>query len=131
MGGYRSRSEPIPFVPPSFMIGSIVIWSGSIATIPSNWQLCDGTNGTPDLRNRFVRGAQNQAAIDNTGGQDSQSHNFTSNIHAHVLLGAPPNTIQSGSGLDSITTSVAVTGTTDAEENRPAFYELAYIQRIS
>ncbi len=37
--------------------GVIVMWSGTIATIPSGWLLCDGTNSTPDLRNRFIIGA--------------------------------------------------------------------------
>lgn len=35
-------------------VGGIIMWSGTIATIPANWHLCDGTAGTPDLRNRFV-----------------------------------------------------------------------------
>lgn len=34
-----------------------MIWSRSVASIPAGWQLCDGTNGTPDLRSRFVYGA--------------------------------------------------------------------------
>ena len=34
--------------------GVIVMWSGSIASIPAGWYLCDGSNGTPDLRNKFV-----------------------------------------------------------------------------
>jgi hypothetical protein len=34
--------------------GVIVMWSGTIATIPSGWVLCNGSNGTPDLRNRFI-----------------------------------------------------------------------------
>ena len=38
-------------------IGSIIIWSGTVVSIPTGWQLCDGTNGTPDLRDRFVVGA--------------------------------------------------------------------------
>lgn len=37
--------------------GSIIMWFGTIANIPTGWALCDGTNGTPDLRNRFVIGA--------------------------------------------------------------------------
>ena len=37
--------------------GVIVMWSGTIATIPSGWVLCNGSNGTPDLRNRFIVGA--------------------------------------------------------------------------
>ncbi len=42
----------------SLPIGSIVIWSGTVASISTGWQLCDGTNGTPDLRDRFVVGAR-------------------------------------------------------------------------
>lgn len=42
------------FLVPSGFIG---MWSGTIVTIPSGWVLCDGTNSTPDLRNRFVIGA--------------------------------------------------------------------------
>lgn len=41
-----------------FPVGGIVMWSGSIATIPSGWFLCDGSNSTPDLRDRFVIGAR-------------------------------------------------------------------------
>jgi hypothetical protein len=37
--------------------GGIIMWSGTIATIPAGWALCDGSNGTPDLRNRFIAGA--------------------------------------------------------------------------
>ena len=37
--------------------GIITMWSGSIGAIPSGWFLCDGTNGTPDLRDRFIVGA--------------------------------------------------------------------------
>lgn len=34
--------------------GLISMWKGSIATIPSGWKLCDGNNGTPDLRDKFI-----------------------------------------------------------------------------
>ncbi|MGJ0848633.1 hypothetical protein ACR77J_18340, partial [Tissierella praeacuta] len=37
--------------------GAILMWSGSIANIPEGWALCDGNNGTPDLRDRFIVGA--------------------------------------------------------------------------
>ena len=40
-----------------FVTGMIMMWSGTIATIPSGWVLCDGSNSTPDLRNRFIIGA--------------------------------------------------------------------------
>lgn len=38
--------------------GIITMWSGAIAAIPPGWALCDGTNGTPDLRDRFIAGAR-------------------------------------------------------------------------
>jgi hypothetical protein len=51
-----------------FPSGGIVMWSGSIANIPSGWVLCDGTNSTPDLRNRFIVGAGSTYAVAATGG---------------------------------------------------------------
>ncbi len=39
-----------------FPSGGIIMWSGTVATIPSGWYLCNGSNGTPDLRNRFIVG---------------------------------------------------------------------------
>jgi microcystin-dependent protein len=38
-------------------MGGIIMWSGAVASIPTGWALCDGTNGTPDLRERFIVGA--------------------------------------------------------------------------
>ena len=37
--------------------GAIIMWSGALSAVPAGWQLCDGTNGTPDLRGVFVLGA--------------------------------------------------------------------------
>ena len=42
--------------------GVITMWSGSIATIPASWYLCNGSNGTPDLRNKFIVGAYSDTA---------------------------------------------------------------------
>ena len=55
--------------------GVICMWSGTIATVPSGWALCDGTNGTPDLVDRFVVAAGSTAGGDkydpgDTGGAD-------------------------------------------------------------
>lgn len=49
--------------------GIIVMWSGSQSNIPSGWVLCDGNNGTPDLRNRFIVGAGSVYSINSTGGE--------------------------------------------------------------
>ena len=38
-------------------VGSIILWKNSAASIPRGWQVCDGTGGTPDLRDYFVYGA--------------------------------------------------------------------------
>jgi hypothetical protein len=48
--------------------GMIMIWSGSVATIPTGWVLCNGSNSTPDLRDKFVIGAGNSYAVNGTGG---------------------------------------------------------------
>jgi hypothetical protein len=54
--------------PTAFLTGMIILWSGSIASIPSGWALCNGSNGTPDLRNRFIVGAGSTYSVDATGG---------------------------------------------------------------
>jgi hypothetical protein len=61
--------------------GVILLWSGSIASIPSGFALCDGTSGTPDLRNRFLVGAGSTYAVNNTGG----SANAIVVSHTHTI----------------------------------------------
>jgi hypothetical protein len=63
-------------------IGGIVIWSGSSGSIPSGWQACDGTNGTPDLQDRFIVGAGSTYSVDDTGGADSANL-----AHTHTVGG--------------------------------------------
>jgi microcystin-dependent protein len=68
------------------LTGVIVMWSGSIATIPTGWVLCNGSNSTPDLRNRFIVGAGSTYSVDATGG--SATSTLTSNelpAHTHSL----------------------------------------------
>lgn len=58
----------------SIPTGVIVMWHGLLSEIPSGWALCDGQNGTPDLRGKFVKGAaagQNPGA---TGGAQTHTH---------------------------------------------------------
>jgi microcystin-dependent protein len=43
--------------------GIIAMWAGSVSNIPLNWSLCDGTNGTPDLRSRFIVGASSATSV--------------------------------------------------------------------
>jgi len=57
--------------------GTIAIWSGSVASIPSGWYLCNGANGTPNLRDRFVVGAGSSYAVGATGGATRGSRQRT------------------------------------------------------
>ena len=54
-------------------IGSIMLWSGSIGSIPANWALCNGLNGTPNLQDRFIVGAGSSYAVNGTGGSATAS----------------------------------------------------------
>jgi hypothetical protein len=67
--------------------GAIIMWSGSIVSIPSGWLLCDGTNSTPDLRNRFIVGAGTTYAVAATGGSANAvvvSHNHSASSSSSV-----------------------------------------------
>ena len=78
------------------------MWSGAANAIPSGWYLCDGNNGTPNLKDRFVVGAGNAYAVNATGGSATvslstanlPSHNHSvslttgSDSHTHSFTGA-------------------------------------------
>jgi len=74
--------------------GIITLWSGAIGSVPSGWNLCDGTNGTPDLRDRFIVGAGNNYAVAAIGGTADAivvSHTHTATVtdpsHYHMTDG--------------------------------------------
>ena len=81
-----------PFVPS----GVIVMWAGTIATVPSGWYLCDGQNGTPNLLDRFIVGAGNVYNMNDTGGSSDAivvSHTHTGSpasggAHSHSWSGS-------------------------------------------
>ena len=135
-------------------VGGIIMWSGLIAAIPTGWALCDGSSGTPDLRNRFVAGA----GVDGSG---NYSYSGTTGIStgnyapgnsggevAHQLtIGEMPAHTHSterfqetgsglrGGGSGTIYSNVASTsGSTGGNlyhENRPPYYALAFIMRTA
>ena len=53
-------------------IGSIILWK--TGTIPDGWQLCDGTNGTPNMIGKFARGASVDGDLGATGGGSTHTH---------------------------------------------------------
>jgi hypothetical protein len=57
--------------------GVIVMWSGSIGAVPAGWHICDGTSGTPNLRDRFIIGAGSTYAVGATGGATTASGSGT------------------------------------------------------
>ncbi len=68
-------------------IGGIIMFAGIIADIPEGWHLCDGSDGTPALQDRFIKGTVYQDNIGDSGGSSdaiivSHSH---SNAHTHVI----------------------------------------------
>lgn len=70
--------------------GAIIMWSGSIATIPEGWLLCDGNSGTPDLRNRFVVGAGDSYSVGSVGGSASVALTVSQlPSHAHTGSSGP------------------------------------------
>jgi hypothetical protein len=132
--------------------GVISLWYGSIGSVPSGWYLCDGANGTPDLRNKFVVGAGSTYAVAATGGSTDAivvSHTHTATVtdpgHLHKW-GSPPNTTRASgtegsfynNGNSQNDTSTATTGITVANSstgvsatnaNLPPYYALAYIMK--
>ena len=121
----------------SIPAGVIVMWSGSIASIPSGWVICNGSNGTPDLRDRFIVGAGNNYSVGDTGGADSvtlTTDQIPSHSHVYTRTAAPSGgQDQAGSGSgDAVNQSnqnTTSTGGGQAHENRPPYYALAYIMK--
>jgi len=126
--------------------GMIVMWSGSLINIPTGWVLCDGTNSTPDLRNRFVVGAGDTYAVDATGGSadaivPAHTHNVTDPGHRHGVASPTKgsgvattgdyagntNDVLSSTETTGITIDSAGESATNA--NLPPYYALAYIMK--
>ena len=117
--------------------GVIVLWSGSTSSIPSGWVICDGTNSTPDLRDRFVVGAGSSYSVGNTGGASSvtlTTAQMPSHSHSDVYYkanygGSGLRPAQGGRGYQATTISPSSVGGGQSHENRPPYYALAYIMK--
>lgn len=107
--------------------GLILIWSGAIVDIPVGWSLCDGSNGTPDLRDKFIVGAGGSYSPGDTGGSATHVHPFTSDGHYHTV--SPPAGLSSGTDFQAQTDTKTVTGTTGSGSSLPPYYSLAYIMK--
>ncbi len=143
----------------SFPVGGIILWSGSVASIPSGWALCDGTNSTPDLRDRFVVGSGGTYSPDDSGGSAdavvvAHTHDAgtlvtdTEPDHTHqygVTFSGSGNTSTggyvvpsnfnvttgpSGAHSHSVTGSTASEGVSGTNANLPPYYALAFIMKV-
>lgn len=82
----------------------IILWSGAVANIPSGWYLCDGSNGTPDMRGRMAIGAGGAYSVGATGGAPSvtlTTNEMPAHAHAHTAqrwYGSKWSTAYAGSG---------------------------------
>lgn len=65
--------------------GCIAIWSSTVGSIPAGWYLCDGQNGTPNLRDRFVVGAGGNYSAGEVGGSMTVTTAATVTIAGHAL----------------------------------------------
>ena len=142
----------IPAVASVLPTGMILLWSGSIGSIPAGFLLCDGTNSTPDLRDRFVVGAGSSYSVNQTGGTADAivvSHTHTATVtdpgHSHVyatstvqlkldnqatqLQNNNSGGISTATATTGITVANSTTGTSGTGQNLPPYFALCYIMK--
>lgn len=141
----------------SLPVGLICIWRGSIGSIPDNWQLCDGTNGTPDMFGLYPRVTNDGASVGETGGttdahtHTSPSHGHSTSGHSHAMTigaqtGGTANILSAanisaataththtGSNSDSTTPTVgeSTSGTLASTTTEPPYEEVAFVQLMT
>ncbi len=126
---------------------NIIAWTGAWDAIPKGWKICDGTLGTPDLRAEFTMSVPN-ISTDPATGDGSDTHTLVTaelDLHSHPIVdgahqhpwGTVSSLHQSGGNSHRHSTTSTLAGVTignagsgDSHENRPAYFELVFIQRI-
>ena len=141
----------------SHPIGLVVMWSGFLNQIPSGYILADGNNGTPDLIAFFLRGNPPSGVVGDITGEDqhiltssempAHTHTTTGLGHKHKMTinSIPTSPVGEGStGFGGNTgagtflfksetdnASFSFIGNDQPHENRPPYYELVFIQKVS
>ncbi len=118
--------------------GCILIWSGAVDAVPSGWALCDGSNGTPDLRDRFVLCAGAAHAVGSSGGSETVTLTVEQMPeHKHTLSGLPTSVHAGSSPMvgvqvssDPRTAESNSSGNSQPHPNMPPYYALAYIMKL-
>ena len=131
-----------------FPIGGIIMWSGTAALVPAGWAICNGQNGTPDLRDKFVVGVGTQFGntLKASGGTKDAvvvSHTHTTQPHNHTLMVVYDTGQKSKSDgsknwwrgqagtTDSATVINDSAGESGVNKNLPPFVALYYIMKVS
>ena len=116
-----------------FVSGMIIAWSGSEASIPTGFVLCDGNNNTPDLRDRFIIGAGNNYNVDATGGSKDAvlvSHfHTTENFVGRSNYAEPRNFGVGTDGNLNSTGNTDTKGESGTDKNLPPYHALCYIMK--
>jgi hypothetical protein len=117
-------------IPQAFVSGMILLWSGAANAIPSGFVLCDGTNSTPDLRDRFVVGAGNSYSVGATGGAttDSITVSVSGNTGTPSATGMAGFPLATSFGLGNHTHSFSGSGSATVD-TLPPYYALCYIMK--
>src|SRR5262245_41647431 len=105
--------------------GVIVMWSGSLVSIPTGWKLCDGSGGTPDLTDKFVRGAPPAVDPGSTGGANTHSHSMgpMTPASAVVTVDVTVPTVNVATDLHNHQDF------SDVQDNIPEYFTVAYIMK--
>lgn len=128
----------------SVPVGSILMWSGKADQIPSGFALCDGQNGTPDLRGRFVLGSDSSHAIGSKGGSltvqlkeanlPAHSHTYSAEEYSlgdndllQVNMTSSTRAVKSQLSVSDVTST---TGSGQAFSILPPYYTLCYIMKV-
>ena len=138
----------IPAASSTLPSGMILLWSGSIGSIPAGYLLCDGTNSTPDLRDRFIVGAGSSYSVNQTGGSADAivvSHTHTATVtdpgHLHSNGGTTyyngangsygfiASQTNTGTATTGITVANSTAGTSGTGQNLPPYFALCYIMK--
>ena len=106
IGSVKLTPELNEHIDQKMPVGGIIMWSGASNAIPSGWALCDGQNGTPDLRGRFIIGAGGSYQTGNSGGAESKQLTIKElPSHTHVFSGGTAATSGSHTHSDNFSIS--------------------------
>ena len=110
---------------PSLYIGLIGMWWGNLPSIPKGWVLCDGTQDTPDLRDKMIIASGPVHPHGDFDGSSDHSHTIYSDTHDHTIVAG--SGVSGGYDRNKVTGTQVLVCNTDSENNLPPFYSLAYI----